>query len=179
MYQSFRSNRSLISGVLLTTGTIQYHKRSKTQKAKVKESKSESGHIHPKVKAATFTKKYMKNLLLKNLTGSSSSHPPLRPLLFSSLAPSASLLRPERPPHSALLSSCCSMRARPPISSQLVNIGLYEQGSSSKMLLMATCSKKILVLGWAPPDKEDVDEQDVVDGDLLQEDLSTWMGTTC
>merc|ERR1712067_172359 len=39
------------------------------------------------------------------------------------------------------------------------------------MLLMATCSKKILVLGWAPPDKEDVDEQDVVDGDLLQEDL--------
>ena len=61
----------------------------------------------------------MKNLLLKNLTGSSSSHPPLRPLLFSSLAPSASLLRPERPPHSALLSSCCSMRARPPISSQL------------------------------------------------------------
>ena len=46
------------------------------------------------------------------------------------------------------------------------------------MLLMATCSKKILVLGWAPPDKEDVDEQDVVDGDLLQEDLSTWMGTT-
>ena len=44
---------------------------------------------------------------------------------------------------------------------------------------MATCSKKILVLGWAPPDKEDVDEQDVVDGDLLQEDLSTWLGTTC
>ena len=40
---------------------------------------------------------------------------------------------------------------------------------------MATCSKKILVLGWAPPVKEDVDEQDVVDGDLLQEDLSTWM----
>ena len=177
--QSFQSNRSLISGVLLTTGTIQYHKRSKTQKAKVKESKSESGHIHPKVKVATFTKKHMKDLLLKNLTGSSSSHPPLRPLLFSSLAPSASLLRPERPPHSALLSSCCSMRARPPISSQLVNIGLYEQGSSSKMLLMATCSKKILVLGWAPPDKEDVDEQDVVDGDLLQEDLSTWLGTTC
>ena len=70
------------------------------------------------------------------------------------------------------------MRARPLISSQLVNIGLCEQGSSSKMLLMATCSKKILVLGWAPPDKEDVDEQDVVDGDLLQEDLSTWMGTT-
>ena len=147
--QSFQSNRSLISGVLLTTGTIQYHKRSKTQKAKVKESKSESGHIHPKVKVATFTKKYMKNLLLKNLTGSSSSHPPLRPLLFSSLAPSASLLRPERPPHSALLSSCCSMRARPPISSQLVNIGLYEQGSSSKMLLMAISSKKIFVLGWA------------------------------
>ena len=49
----------------------------------------------------------------------------------------------------------------------------------NKVLLMATCSKKILVLGWAPPDKEDVDEQDVVDGDLLQEDLSTWMGTTC
>ena len=43
---------------------------------------------------------------------------------------------------------------------------------------MATCSKKILVLGWAPPDK-DVDEQVVVDGDLLQEDLSTWLGTTC
>ena len=43
---------------------------------------------------------------------------------------------------------------------------------------MATCSKKIFVLGWAPPVKEDVDEQDVVDGDLLQEDLSTWMGTT-
>ena len=140
-------------------------------------SESESGHLHPKVKVATFTKKHMKNLLWKNLTGSSSSHPPLRPLLFSSLAPSASLLRPERPPHSALLSSCCSMRARPPISSQLVNIGLYEQGSSSKMLLMATCSKKILVLGWAPPDK-DVDEQVVVDGDLLQEDLSTWLGTT-
>ena len=90
--QSFQSNRSLISGVLLTTGTIQYHKRSKTQKAKVKESKSESGHIHPKVKVATFTKKHMKDLLLKNLTGSSSSHPPLRPLLFSSLAPSSSLL---------------------------------------------------------------------------------------
>merc|ERR1711885_93277 len=40
----------------------------------------------------------------------------------------------------------------------------------NKLLLMATCSKKILVLGWAPPDK-DVDEQVVVDGDLLQEDL--------
>ena len=107
--QSFQSNRSLISGVLLTTGTIQYHKRSKTQKAKVKESKSESGHIHPKVKVATFTKKHMKDLLLKNLTGSSSSHPPLRPLLFSSLAPSASLLRPERPPHSAQLLSSLSI----------------------------------------------------------------------
>ena len=34
-YQSFRSNRSLISGVLLTTGTIQDYKRSKTQKVKV------------------------------------------------------------------------------------------------------------------------------------------------
>ena len=57
-------------------------------------------------------------------------------------------------------------------------IVLCEQGSSSKMLLlMAISSKKILVLGWAPPDK-DVDEQDVVDGDQLQEDLSTWMGTT-
>ena len=88
---------------------------------KVQNSESESGHLRPKVKVVTFTKKYMKNLLWKNLTGSSSSHPPLRPLLFSSLAPSASLLRPERPPHSALLSSCCSMRARPPISSQLVN----------------------------------------------------------
>ena len=33
--QSFQSNRSLISGVLLTTGTIQYYKRSKTQKVKV------------------------------------------------------------------------------------------------------------------------------------------------
>ena len=43
------------------------------------------------------------------------------------------------------------------------------------MLLMATWSKKILVLGWAPPDKV-VDEQDVVDGDQLQEDLCTWMG---
>ena len=42
---------------------------------------------------------------------------------------------------------------------------------------MAISSKKILVLGWAPPDKV-VDEQDVVDGDQLQEDLSTWMGTT-
>ena len=60
-----------------------------------------------------------------------------------------------------------------------MNIVLREQGSSSKMLLlMAISSKKILVLGWAPPDK-DVDEQDVVDGDQLQEDLSTWMGTTC
>ena len=38
-------------------------------------------------------------------------------------------------------------------------IVLCEQGSSSKMLLlMAISSKKILVLGWAPPDK-DVDEQ--------------------
>ena len=143
--QSFQSNRSLISGVLLTTGTIQYHKRSKTQKAKVKESKSESGHIHPKVKVATFTKKHMKDLLLKNLTGSSSSHPPLRPLLFSSLAPSASLLRPERPPHSALLSSCCS-GADPwgrghRLSSQRVNIGLREQGSSSKITLV----KKMLL----------------------------------
>ena len=36
---------------------------------------------------------------------------------------------------------------------------------------MATCSKKILVLGWAPPDEEDVDDKVVVDGDLLQEDL--------
>ena len=44
---------------------------------------------------------------------------------------------------------------------------LREQGSSSKMsLLMAISSKKILVLGWAPPDKV-VDEQDVVDGDQL------------
>ena len=34
------------------------------------------------------------------------------------------------------------------------------------LMLMATWSKKILVLGWAPPDKEDVDEQDVVDDDL-------------
>ena len=47
------------------------------------------------------------------------------------------------------------------------------------VLLMATWSKKILVLGWAPPDKEDVVEHGVVDGDLVQEDLSTWMGTTC
>ena len=52
-----------------------------------------------------------------------------------------------------------------------------EQGSSSKMLLMATWSKKILVLGWAPPDKDVVEHVDV-DGDLVQEDLSTWMGTT-
>ena len=43
---------------------------------------------------------------------------------------------------------------------------------------MATCSKKILVLGWAPPDEEDVDDKAVVDGDLLQEDLSIWMGPT-
>ena len=48
----------------------------------------------------------------------------------------------------------------------------------NKMLLMATCSKKILVLGWAPPDKEDVVEHVDVDGDLVQEDLSTWLGTT-
>ena len=47
-----------------------------------------------------------------------------------------------------------------------------------RLLLMATCSKKILVLGWAPPDEEDVDDKAVVDGDLLQEDLSTWMGPT-
>ena len=112
----------------------------------------------------------------KKSTGSSSSHPPISPLLFSSLAPSASLLRPERPPRSALLSSCCSGER---LSSQLVNIGLRERGSSSEMLLMATWSKKILVLGWAPPDKEDVVEHGVVDGDLVQEDLSTWMGTTC
>ena len=50
-----------------------------------------------------------------------------------------------------------------------MNIGLREQGSSSKIMLvkkmllnmvmlMATWSKKILVLGWAPPDKEDVVE---------------------
>ena len=45
------------------------------------------------------------------------------------------------------------------------------------MLLMATWSKKILVLGWAPPDKDVVEHVDV-DGDLVQEDLSTWMGTT-
>ena len=31
-----------------------------------------------------------------------------------------------------------------------------------RLLLMATCSKKILVLGWAPPDEEDVDDK-VVD----------------
>ena len=30
----------------------------------------------------------------------------------------------------------------------------------------------------APPGKEDVDDKVVVDGDLLQEDLSTWMGPT-
>ena len=47
------------------------------------------------------------------------------------------------------------------------------------MLLMATWSKKILVLGWAPPDKKDVVEHGDVDGDLVQEDLSTWMSTTC
>ena len=45
------------------------------------------------------------------------------------------------------------------------------------MLLMAISFKKILVLVWAPPDN-DVDEQVVVDGDQLQEDLSTYMGTT-
>ena len=31
----------------------------------VQNSESESGHLHPKVKVATFTKKYMKNLLWK------------------------------------------------------------------------------------------------------------------
>ena len=77
--QSFQSNRSLISGVLLTTGTIQYHKRSKTQKAKVKESKSESGHIHPKVKVATFTKKHMKDLLLKKFNWILQFSSPLAP----------------------------------------------------------------------------------------------------
>ena len=119
----------------------------------VQNSESES----QKVKVATFTRKWKWPLSPRNTwriycekksTGSSSSHLPLRPLLFSSLAPSASLLRPERPPHSALLSSCCSGER---LSSQLVNIGLREWGSSSEMLLMATWSKKILVLGWAPP----------------------------
>ena len=43
------------------------------------------------------------------------------------------------------------------------------------MLLMATWSKNILVLGWAPPDKEDGVEHVDVDGELVQEDLSTWM----
>ena len=33
--------------------------------------------------------------------------------------------------------------------------------------------QEILVLGWAPPEKEDVDEHVVVDGDLVQKDLST------
>merc|ERR1719394_718292 len=65
------------------------------------------------------------------------------------------------------------------ISSKKIQEDLLKKMLMNRMLLMATCSKKILVLGWAPPDKEDVDEQDVVDGDLLQEDLSTWMGTTC
>ena len=41
-----------------------------------------------------------------------------------------------------------------------MNMEPYEQGTSST-------------------DEEDVDEQDVVDGNLLQEDLNTWMGTTC
>ena len=41
------------------------------------------------------------------------------------------------------------------------------------LMLMATWSKKILVLGWAPPDKEDVVEHVDVDGDLVQEDHST------
>ena len=65
------------------------------------------------------------------------------------------------------------------ISSKKIQEDLLKKMLMNRMLLMATCSKKILVLGWAPPVKEDVDEQDVVDGDLLQEDLSTWMGTTC
>ena len=38
-YQSFRSNRSLISGILLTTGTIRDFKRSKTQKVKASPTK--------------------------------------------------------------------------------------------------------------------------------------------
>ena len=50
--QSFQSNRSLISSVLLTTGTIQNYKKSKTQKVKV-------AQIYC---AATFTEKYTKNL---------------------------------------------------------------------------------------------------------------------
>ena len=33
--------------------------------------------------------------------------------------------------------------------------------------------------GTSSTDEEDVDDKVVVDGDLLQEDLSTWMGTTC
>ena len=33
--QSFRSKRSIISGVSFTTGTVQNHKKSKTQKVKV------------------------------------------------------------------------------------------------------------------------------------------------
>ena len=32
--------------------------------------------------------------------------------------------------------------------------------------------------GTSSTDEEDVDDKVVVDGDLLQEDLSTWMGTT-
>ena len=58
---------------------LEQFKITKCTKLRKWKSESESGHLHPKVKVATFTKKYMKNLLWKNLTGSSSSHPPFAP----------------------------------------------------------------------------------------------------
>ena len=123
--QSFQSNRSLISGVLLTTGTIQNYKKSKTQKVKVAE-------IEQPLSLRNTRRIYYEKKSNWILQFSSPFSP--RPLLL--------------PCPKCLLTEARKASSFSPV---VVNFGLREQGSSSQMLLMATCSKKILVLGWAPP----------------------------
>ena len=160
-FQSFQSKRSLLSGVSFSTRTIQRSQKVKTQKLKTQKVKvagfCNCSHSHSETHAT---------IAVKKLTGSSSS----RPLLFSSLCPKSLLTEARKA--SSLGPSCCPRVATPELelildpfgrgrrlSSQLLNIEPYEQGTPST-------------------DKEDVDEHVVADGDLFQEDLSTWRGTT-
>ena len=147
--QSFQSNRSLISGVLLTTGTIQNYKKFKTQKVKVAEI----------YWAATFTKKYTKNLLWKKFNWILQFSSPLspRPLLL--------------PCPKCLLTEAWKASSFSPVIVLLLLRWATSWPLRARPPTFITNSEF-----WAP--WAGLLLPDVVDGDLLQEDLSTWMGTT-
>ena len=96
--QSFRSKRSLISGVSFTTKTILNSQKVKTQKAKVAaESKSGCSHSHSETHEAFIIKKI------------GLEPPVLAPLLFSSLCPKSLLTEAKKA--SSLGPSCCPLFA--------------------------------------------------------------------